>query len=54
MTTKEITGRDLQFREIAELYKSGDKEIEKVFKRTVQKHPIPLTRHIKRNYQRRG
>jgi glucokinase len=34
MTTKEITGKDLQFREIAELYRQGDEEMEKVFKQT--------------------
>jgi glucokinase len=35
LTVKEITGRDLQFCEIAQLYRSNDKEIHKAFEQTI-------------------
>ena len=35
LTVKEITGRDLQFREIAELYRNNDEEIHKAFEQTI-------------------
>lgn len=35
LTVKEITGRDLQFREIAELYRNNDPEIVKAFQQTI-------------------